>query len=134
MSMRSVRTRSWLGLAVSMIAMIFVLGACKQEQEAPAATYTVRGVIKSLPTPGRSEVMFLHHEAVPTFVNREGKQSGMMSMSMPFGVASGVSLAGLEPGDKVELTFAVRWDRNPATQVTAIRELPADTALELSGF
>ncbi len=115
-------------------ALALALGACKQESEEPAAQYTVRGEIKSLPQPGGDAVLYVHHEAIPTFVTREGQQRGMPSMSMPFGVTAGVSLEGLAAGDKVEMTFAVHWDKNPATQVTALRELPADTALTLSGM
>lgn len=119
---------------IALLAVALALGACKQEPEAPAAQYTVRGEIKSLPAPDGDPVVYVHHEAIPTFVTREGQQRGMMSMSMPFGVTDGVSLAGLAPGDKVELTFAVHWDQNPPTRLTAIRKLPADTALELSGM
>lgn len=107
------------------------LGACKQEQA--AATYTVRGELKSLPEEGQAE-LYLHHEAIPEFMNRKGEKSGMMSMSMPFGVAPAVSLDGLAPGDRVEVTFEVHWERNPPSQITAIRKLPADTELELSGM
>src|SRR5690606_29889329 len=117
--------------ALVVLGLALAAGACKQEPSAPAAQYTVRAEIKSLPEPGGSEVLFLHHEAIPTFVTREGQQRGMMSMSMPFAVADGVSLEGLSPGDKVEATFAVHWDQNPPTRVTALRELPADTELEL---
>lgn len=109
------------------------LGACKQEASEPAASYTVRGQLESLPQEGQAE-LFLHHEAIPGFVDRKGEKVGMMSMTMPFGVAPGVSLDGLAAGDKVEVTFDVRWERNPPPQITAIRELPADTRLELSGL
>jgi Cu/Ag efflux protein CusF len=136
-----VRRRSRPAFAAAVLAALVVsalaLGACKQEPDAPAAQYTVRGEIKSLPQPGGDAIVYVHHEAIPTFVTREGQQRGMPSMSMPFGVpagVSGVNLEGLAPGDKVEMTFAVHWDQNPATQITAIRELPADTQLTLSGM
>jgi Cu/Ag efflux protein CusF len=118
----------------ALVALALAAGACKQEPAAPAAQYTVRGEIKSLPQPGGDAVLYVHHEAIPTFVTREGQQRGMMSMSMPFGVPAGVSIEGLAPGDKVVFTFAVQWDENPPTQLTTIRELPADTQLQLSGM
>jgi Cu/Ag efflux protein CusF len=123
-----------LAALVALAALALAPAACKQEPAAPAAQYTVRGEIKSLPQPGGDAVLYVHHEAIPTFVTREGQQRGMMSMSMPFGVPAGVSVEGLAPGDKVEFTFAVHWDENPPTQLTAIRELPADTQLQLSGM
>jgi Cu/Ag efflux protein CusF len=136
---KTIRARSrrpFAALAVlAMLALgALAQGACKQEPDAPAAQYTVRGEIKSLPQPGGDAVLYVHHEAIPTFVTREGQPRGMPSMSMPFGVTDGVSLEGLAAGDKVEMTFAVHWDQNPATRVTALRELPADTQLTLSGM
>lgn len=128
------RSRPAFAAAVFVALVVSALAACKQEADAPAAQYTVRGEIKSLPQPGGDAILYVHHEAIPTFVTREGQQRGMMSMSMPFGVPAGVSLEGLAAGDKVEMTFAVHWDKNPPTQLTAIRELPADTKLELSGM
>jgi Cu/Ag efflux protein CusF len=135
---QSIRRRSRPAFAAIVLAALvvsaLVQAACKQEPDEPAAQYTVRGEIKSLPQPGGDAILYVHHEAIPTFVTREGQQRGMMSMSMPFGVPAGVSLEGLAPGDKVEMTFAVHWDQNPSTQITALRELPADTQLTLSGM
>lgn len=140
---QSVRARSRRASAAALARLVVLAalvlgalaqGACKQEPDAPAVTYTARGEIKSLPRPDGDAVLYVHHEAIPTFVNREGQQKGMPSMSMPFGVPDGVTLEGLALGDKVEFTFAVHWDQNPATQLTAIRELPPETPLELSGM
>jgi Cu/Ag efflux protein CusF len=134
---KTIQNRSrpaFAALAVLAVLVVSALGACKQEPDAPAAQYTVRGEIKGLPPPGGDAILYVHHEAIPTFVTREGQQRGMVSMSMPFGVPASVNLEGLAPGDKVEMTFAVHWDKNPATQLTAIRELPADTQLTLSGM
>jgi Cu/Ag efflux protein CusF len=136
MTRSRIRTRSSLACAalVALAALALSASACNKGAEAPAATYTVQGELKSLPQPDGDAVLYVHHEAIPEFVNRQGQKTGMASMSMPFGVPEGVSLEGLAPGDKVELTFAVHWDQNPATQVAAIRKLPADTQLELSGL
>lgn len=137
MTRSHIQTLPALAILIALAALALAPAACKQEPEAPAAQYTVRGEIKSLPQPGGDPVLYVHHEAIPTFVTREGQQRGMMSMTMPFAVAdgvSGVNLGDLAPGDKVEITFAVHWDQNPATRITAIRELPADTQLTLSGL
>jgi Cu/Ag efflux protein CusF len=134
MTRSHIQTLPRLAVLIALVALALAPAACKQESEAPAAQYTVRGEIKSLPQPGGNPVLYVHHEAIPTFVTREGQQRGMMSMTMPFAVADGVSLAELAPGDKVEITFVVHWDQNPSTRITAIRELPADTQLTLSGL
>ena len=117
---------------------LLALSGCKGEQP-PAASYTVRGELKGLPEAGaRAEGdarVYIHHEAIPDFVDRQGERAGMMSMTMPFGLDEAISdqeLAALSPGDAVEFTFAVHWDKNPPSRLRAIRALPAGTALELS--
>ncbi|VAX40290.1 hypothetical protein MNBD_PLANCTO03-1877, partial [hydrothermal vent metagenome] len=55
---------------------------------------------------------------------------GMMSMTMGFPIAEGVSLEGIAPGDIVEFTFVTTWgEQYPTYEVTAITKLPADTEL-----
>jgi Cu/Ag efflux protein CusF len=134
--MRSNELGRRLLLAVSLAATAPAWTAgCKQEHEttAAAASYTVRGQIETLPA-AAGQSIFLHHEAIPTFVTHDGKQAGMMSMTMGFAVAPGVSLDGLAKGDKVEFTFAVDWETSPTTQITAIRKLPPETTLDLTGM
>jgi hypothetical protein len=75
----------------------------------------------------------VHHEPVPGFRDRGGKPAPMDSMSMPFAVASEVTLAGVAPGDTVEMTFEVRWQGDPTLRVVRLAELPADTTLALGG-
>jgi len=53
---------------------------------------------------------------------------GMSSMVMGFGVGSGLPLAGLAPGDQVEVTFTVDWER-PALTVERLVRLPPGTHL-----
>jgi hypothetical protein len=74
----------------------------------------------------------VHHEAIPEFVDRKGERSGMDSMTMPFEVAEEVPLAGVAPGDKVEMTFEVRW-KDASLRVVRLTELPADADLRLGG-
>lgn len=103
-------------------------------------TYTVRGIIRTLPSPGNpNSELQIHHEEIPEFVNGAGKTSGMHAMTMPFpSLASGVSMSGIEVGDKVRFTFGVAWSpvegttrRIPAWTITQIEELPADTTLTI---
>ena len=97
--------------------------------------YTVCGQITQLPNPDRpgSELM-VHHEMIPDFENAEGKVVGMNAMIMPFPLAEGVSLEGFEPGDKVEMTFEMRFKPKTFYEVTEISEIPEETELDLGGM
>ena len=95
---------------------------------APDHVYTVRGVVERLPTEAKRE-LFLRHEAIDGFVDERGRTVGMDSMSMPFGVARDLPLAGVAVGDPVEVTFEVRWKARPRLNITAVTELPPDTRL-----
>lgn len=112
-------------------ALVLLLAGACSEKTAPPATYSVRGVVEGLPTPETRNTMLVQHEALPDFVHRDGKRRGMDAMIMPFGVADDLALDGIAKGDKVEFTLEVKWDRNPPGHITAIRKLPADTALQL---
>ena len=127
-------------LATLAAGMALVLAAaCHREKPAdmqapgrtPAdASYRSRGVVYQVPAAPGGELV-LYHEAVPEFVDRKGERSGMDSMAMPFAVPADVSLDGIEKGDKVEFAFEVRWKGAPTLVVTELRELPADTELQL---
>ena len=119
------RRRLLLALAVAGAAL-----ACRQTEIAPAAgSYTVRGQVVSAAAGGGE--LTVHHEAIADFRDRQGKVSPMESMAMPFAVAPGVSLDGVTAGDKVEMTFEVRWQEGPPLLVVALRELDGATALDL---
>ncbi|MFG0293152.1 MAG: copper-binding protein [Phycisphaerales bacterium JB050] len=95
------------------------------------AEYTVRGQVVSLPT--ADDDLMVHHEAIPEF--RKPSGTGMKTMTMPFPLGKGISLDGIEPGDKVNIAFAVDYEEgwSPiAYRVTKIEELPADTQLDFT--
>ena len=117
-------------MAFTIAAVVVAAGCRKAELPAADASYRVRGQVVDVPREGRGDLT-VHHETIAEFRDREGKPSEMESMSMPFAVAPGVSLAGIAPGDKVEMTFEVRWEGDVPLLVTALRELPESTALEL---
>lgn len=108
-----------------------LLAACKEPVPAPppaADHYVVRGEIARLPArPG--DELSVRHEAIPGFKDRTGATVGMDAMVMGFGVGPGLSLGGLEVGDKVQVTFAVDWAR-PSLTVEKLERLPADTLLQ----
>lgn len=127
-----------LGIA-ALIALGIALcaGACApapQEPEPvsePDQVYTVRGEVMGLPQgPGELRQLRVRHESVPDFVDSEGEVVGMASMTMPFPVAEDVDMDDLETGDKVEMTFEVRWNDGRPLRVVGLEELPADTALD----
>lgn len=117
--------------------LLLIAGACSPAPEEaepvsePDQTYTVRGEVMGLPQgPGELRQLRVRHESVPDFVDSEGEVVGMASMTMPFPVAEDVDVDDLEPGDKVEMTFEVRWDDGRPLRVVGVEELPADTALD----
>ena len=106
--------------------------AAAPDKGPPSATYTVRGQVTDVPTPGRPQSDFqVRHEAIDTFADGSGKVVGMGSMAMAFPLAPGVTLEGIAVGDIVEITFPVWWGKSgPDYHVTKIVRLPADTKLE----
>lgn len=118
----------WMALA----AAVAVTGCGSKAEEGadhrPDAVYTVRGIVKSLPRSGESE-MFVMHEAIDGFVNREGKRTGMDSMSMAFRLQPGVTLDGIEVADKVSMTVEVHWHAKRPLEIATLEEIPADTEL-----
>ena len=78
-----------------------LLGGCGGETDSVTDTYQVRGQIVSLPVAGDpASGLRIHHEPIPTFVGDDGQMVGMDAMTMGFTPATGVSLDGLEEGDK----------------------------------
>ncbi|MFN5943528.1 MAG: hypothetical protein ACK5P8_03940 [Phycisphaerae bacterium] len=98
---------------------------------APEYTYTTRGVITGLPGRGTLYVQ-VHHEEIPEFVNKAGEKTGMkeMIMDMPNAIPD-VKLDEFAIGDKVSMTFEVRYKTDPRMVITKIEKLSADTAMNL---
>ena len=139
--------------ATSLLAAL-VLSACAKSDDAPETptsqytthVYTVRGEIDALPT--ATTDLRVHHEAIPEFIGPKGTVVGMGPMIMAFWPPQGLALdeariqsldlAGLAPGDTVELTFEVLHD--PETHAikgyyaTSIRALASGTELDFSAL
>jgi hypothetical protein len=107
------------------LAACAVLG-CQGER---GRDHTVRAVVTQVPSAGNPE-LYLQHEPIDEWAGRDGKVEGMDTMTMGFAVAEGVSLEGIQPGDKVETTLHVDWEAGMPVEITALRELPPDTRLE----
>ncbi|RMH18177.1 MAG: hypothetical protein D6696_13685 [Acidobacteria bacterium] len=85
----------------------------------------------ALPDPEDPEGTFsVRHEAIDDFRGVGGEIWGMDSMAMPFPLADGVSLEGIEVGDKIRFTLEVDHYRDVPMRVTAVEELPADAELD----
>lgn len=124
-----------------MLCALAALPGCggSAPEEAPETKniveYTVRGRVIAIPQPDRPASEFVvHHEPLPSYMSG-GEVVGMPAMHMPFPLGKGVSLADIQPGDPVTITFDVVY--HPETGipvdmfVTRIVELPGDTPLNL---
>lgn len=118
---------------------LLLLTACSQpaieadlEPETVVERYEVRGEVVRLPS-AEADALTVRHEAIPGFVGVDGQVVGMDSMTMPFPLAEGVALDGVEVGDKVEFTLEVAWEGDPPYRITRVEELGAETVLDFGG-
>ena len=110
---------------------VLSLAGCSGEEAESGRTYTVRGQVTQLPDPNNPGTgLYVNHEAIDDFVDREGEVVGMDPMPMPFPVDEKVSLEGIVPGDVVELELHVDWGAETEAEIVGIRELPPGTKLE----
>jgi hypothetical protein len=128
------RFTSAAGVGALAVTVSAAVGGCSRRVPVSVAdVYTVRGVVEKLPqAEGPDRDLYIHHASIPDFRDERGKVVGMMSMTMPFPVAGGVSLAGIAPGDPVEFTFSISWKQPAGYQVIRIRKLPAGTVVDLT--
>ena len=122
------------------LVAIAAFGACAAEPDATAADgpdqatvqrYETRGVVSRLPSES-APALYVRHETIPDFVGFDGEVAAMDSMTMPFPLAEGIDLAGIEPGDKVAFTLEVEWEGDDPYRISRIEELPPDTEPGLS--
>lgn len=140
---RSARRRhliSWVLVPIACLAILVVLFQTIRAKPAPLestttpdASYTLRGVIDTLPqATGPDKYIKIHHEELPTFKNKKGEVVGMPEMIMDFEqIAPEVRVQDYKVGDVVEFTFEVRWSPRVVTRVTQMRKLEAGTNLGL---
>jgi hypothetical protein len=139
--------------AAAAVALLFGCSNHDQGAQQPAPThnaatapvvhtYTVRGVVVTVPTAARPlDDLEIRHEHIPDYKKRDGEVyvnakgvRGMVSMTMGFPVAEGVSLEGIAPGDKVRFVFVTTWGESyPSYEVTEIEKLPPETELNFGG-
>ncbi|HEV2851522.1 MAG TPA: hypothetical protein VHC97_01845 [Thermoanaerobaculia bacterium] len=124
---RELKTSVHRACAAVLIPLIFAAG-CGPKQGTGGRDYTVRAQVVQPPDPKTG--LYIYHEAIDDWVGRDGEVTGMDTMAMPFPVAQGVPLGGIEANDKVEVTLHVDWNAERPLEITRVRELPADTQLE----
>ena len=107
---------------------LLAAGCGKGGDKASGNTYTVRAKVTQLPS--QDDGLYLEHEPIDNYVARSGRVEGMDSMTMPFPVAQGVSLEGIQPGDIVEVQLHIDWKAETRqVEIISIHELPPDTEL-----
>jgi Cu/Ag efflux protein CusF len=113
------------------VAAVLLLAVGCTGKGSSGRDYTVRGQVRQIPdpaTPGSG--LYLSHEAIDDWAGRSGEVEGMDPMTMPFEVADGVSIEGIEPTDVIEFTLHVDWEADTPVEITRIRELPPGTKLD----
>ncbi len=117
-------------LLLTVVAALGIAGSACSKGSDTARVYTLRGQVIELPDPANPATgLTLNHEAIDGYVDRSGEMVGMDPMSMPFPIARGLPLEGIQVGDVVEVTLVVDWDGDPEVAITEVRELPAGTKL-----
>lgn len=96
------------------------------------AVYRVRGRVVSQEGAGPDARVIVAHEAIPSFQDRDGKIGQMPAMKMAFGMAPNVPAPKLTPGSRWQLTFEVRWSREPVLRITRVEPLAPSTELTLA--
>lgn len=92
--------------------------------------YTVRAQVVQTPDPSKpAGGLYIFHEALDDWVGRSGQVEGMDSMAMPFPVAPGAELKGIQANDKVTVTLHVDWEAERPVEITQVRKLSPATRL-----
>ncbi len=128
-----------LFVAAAVAATILLIGGCaakhsSNSQSAPAQpgitySYHLRGIIKALPAAGELPAsVSIKVPPIAHWVGMSGKIEPMMTMTMSYQLASGVTLHGIATGDKVAFTYKVNWNADRMV-ITRIKKLPAKTII-----
>ncbi len=124
---------SMVVLAACTSVVVWTLPACSDKKPraavpastVPVRTYTVRGLIETLPIKDKpSTQLIIRHEDINDFQSQDGRV-GMKAMAMPFPLGEGVTLPPLSPGDSVRFDFTVDWNATPSYWITRIEKIDA---------
>lgn len=113
---------------LSLICLVIFEARAQAEDSAPQHTFTVRGIVRRLPSPDapRREV-FIRHERIPGFVNMKGEVDPMPAMTMPFELAGEETFEGIAIGDEIEFTYDVWWGDKPKDRIRNVKKLAPGT-------
>lgn len=114
-------------ILIALVTAISAIG-CGPKAEPGGHDYTLRAQVVQPPSDATG--LYLYHEAIDDWVGRSGKVEGMDTMAMPFPVAKGVPLEGIQANDKVEVKLHVDWESERPVEIREVRELPPDTKLD----
>ena len=115
-------------ILIALMTALTALGCGPKTETGAGRDYTVRAQV--LQPPDAPAGLYLYHEAIDDWVGRDGKVTGMDTMAMPFPVAPGVPLEGIQANDKIEVKLHVNWESDKPVEITEVRKLPPDTKLD----
>lgn len=107
-----------LFILVSLISFPLWTSACGGEEDADVRTYEVRGVLVGTQYNGQAAV--INHERIPGYMD---------AMQMALRVGEAETLAGIEPGAKIQFDLVVTDEE---AYIENIEPLPDSTALNLA--
>ncbi len=110
--------------------LLTACGAPPAPPSPPSATYETRGIIRKLPPANEVGEVLIAHEKIDHFTDQDGKTVGMPAMTMPFHLGIPDRATGVGVGDRIALTFGVRWSDGPPLEILDLQRLGADVRLE----
>ena len=122
----SFATRLLLGI----VLVVGCGGETTQQSDVPPRSYEMRGMVRQISAPDVEErQIWIHHEAIPEFVDIRGNSAPMDAMTMPFHLSESVNLSEVEPGDRVAFRLDVDWSASVPARIGALELLPSETRL-----
>ena len=105
-------------------------GAEPPESDVPPRSYEMRGMVRQIsPADAEERQIWIHHEAIPEFVDIRGNAAPMDAMTMPFHLTESVDLSEVEPGDKVSFRLDVDWGASVPARIGSLEVLEPGTPL-----
>lgn len=117
-------------IAVALTLVVGCGGSKEVQSDVPPKSYEIQGMVRQIsPADAEERQIWIHHEAIPDFVDIRGDTSPMDAMTMPFQLAESVDLSGVEPGDKVSFRLDVDWSASVPARIGSLEVLEPDTPL-----
>ena len=108
------------------IFSLFCLNAFAEDVK--VHSYTVKGVIKQLPSAGDQKAQLLiKHEEIPAYVGEDGEVVGMHAMTMPFFASENLDLSVFKVGDCINFNFDSWWGSKPGDKVTSMTKIDCES-------